>query len=331
MIVGTSITRPEAIAAQFVDAVRIAADAPRLKRPILGVDIGGTNMKCGVVMPDGTLRLETCVATPHADARDALMKRVQDIVADTRREADQSSLKVDGIGIATAGWVDEAAGSVKWATSNPTGWSGAPIAAELRAATGLRVAVENDAVAVAVAERYFGAGRGIENFVCLTLGTGVGGGCYIDGRLLRGAHGLGNALGHICIERGGLQCSCGRKGCLERYANAAALARYAGSASLSADAIIAAAAAGQPNAVEAIHILGSYLARALDCIVHILDPEVVVISGRLAHNNDLLFRVLNRQLATTLMAAEVRRLTVRPSALGYYAGVIGAAQRVRES
>ena len=114
------------------------------------------------------------------------------------------------------------------------------------------MAVENDANALAIAERHFGRGRDVDDFVCITLGTGVGGGCYIAGRLNRGAHFFANALGHIPIQHGGLPCTCGRKGCLEVYANAAALLRYAGQEFATAEDVIRAANSGENIARRAL-------------------------------------------------------------------------------
>jgi predicted NBD/HSP70 family sugar kinase len=192
------------------------------------------------------------------------------------------------------------------------------------------VIVENDANAVAVAERRFGAGRGVDNFICLTLGTGVGGGCYVGGRLLRGANSLGNALGHISIASDGPPCSCGQRGCLELYTNAAALVRYAGNPSASAEDVIRVAHAGDPRAAEAIHTLARHLVAGLATIVHVLDPQLVLISGGLAERNTLLFEHLNRELAGRVIASERRRLQVRRSELGYYSGVLGAAAAALE-
>ena len=323
VIVGTAITRPEAIAARFVEAVERASK--RSTGPVLGIDIGGTNTKIAAVLPDGSLRSQATLPTPPGGGRETLMNHLQTAAGQALCAAEAADLKIEAIGIATAGWVDHAAGAVKWATSNLPGWTGAPIATELRRATGLRVVVENDAVAAAIAEWRFGAARGVRNFVCLTLGTGVGGGCYVDGRLLRGAHSLAGALGHVPIAHDGPECSCGRRGCLETYANAAALVRYADGCYGSAEEVIRAANAGDAVACAALRTLASHLASGLAAIIHVLDPELIVLAGGLAQNNEPLFTYLHEQLARLLFAAEVRALQVRPSALGYYSGVMGAA------
>jgi predicted NBD/HSP70 family sugar kinase len=200
----------------------------------------------------------------------------------------------------------------------------------LQKATGLRVAVENDAYALAIAERYFGAAQGVDDFVCLTLGTGVGGGCYSNGRLIRGAHNLANALGHITIQHKGLACSCGQPGCLETYANAKALVRYAGDRFLTAEDVIRAANSGEKAACEALRIYSGYLATGIVSIIQMLDPKLLILSGGLVQDNHLLFTYVEQEVRSMLMAQGERQFELRPSPLGYYGGVLGAAAAAGE-
>jgi glucokinase len=230
------------------------------------------------------------------------------------------------LGVATAGWVDRASGRVAYATENLPGWTGTPVAAELEAEIDLPVAVENDANAAAVAEKHFGAAREAADFVCITLGTGVGGGCYIGGRLNTGRHFFANALGHICIEPHGLPCTCGRNGCLEVYSNAAALVRFAGEPALdTAEKVIQAANAGRAAARRAIRVYAGYLAAGCATIVHILDPQMIVLTGGVAQENPALLEDLRDELGRRVMVWHQRGLELRTSPLGYYAGVLGAA------
>jgi predicted NBD/HSP70 family sugar kinase len=118
------------------------------------------------------------------------------------------------LGIATAGSMNTETGAVAYVADNIPGCTGAPIGEELNQATGLPVAVENDANAAAIAEKRFGAAKDVKSFICMTLGTGMGGGCYIDGKLNRGNHYFADAVGHLAIHPKGLACTCGRRGCL---------------------------------------------------------------------------------------------------------------------
>jgi glucokinase len=229
------------------------------------------------------------------------------------------------IGIATAGWVNPTTGRVVYATENLPGWTGTPIADEIRDAIGLPVYVENDANALAVAEKEFGAGREFSDFICLTLGTGVGGGCYTGGRLNRGAHFFANAAGHISIDPQGKACNCGQRGCLEAYANAAALIEYAGHGYDSAEKVIAAANRGDPDAVAAVRKLAHYLAIGCAILVTLLDPQAIILAGGLAQDNPVLIGALQQELSRRVSVWEQRGLEIRPSRLGYHAGVLGGA------
>ncbi len=318
VIVGTAITRPHEITRWFAGAVRAAASTAS----VAAIDLGGTNTKYGIVSPRGELSSEGFTPTPVAGGREALLSALKAAAA---RCLEAAAQRPAALGVATAGWVDPASGRVVYATDNLPGWTGTQIARELEDSTGLPVAVENDANALAVAEHRFGAAQGIDDFVCITLGTGVGGGCYVGGRLNRGGHFFANALGHIEIEPGGLPCTCGRRGCLEVYANAAALLRYAGAVDESAEAVIAAANQGDSTARQAIHTLAGALARGCATIVHLLDPEALILSGGLAQNNPTLVADLEAELPNLVTVWPQRRLRIRVSPLAYYGGVLGAA------
>jgi putative N-acetylmannosamine-6-phosphate epimerase/predicted NBD/HSP70 family sugar kinase len=243
VIVGTAITRPDAIVRHFVGRMHNSA---RAGRPvcIAAVDLGGTNTKHAIVGHDGSLLWQGTCPTPALDGRDALLRHLSAVVANCVCSGKQLGFDPAAVGIATAGWVDPDAGKVIYATGNLPGWTGAAIRSELEESVCLPVSVENDANAMAVAEKRFGFGQAVNDMICLTLGTGVGGGCYNNGRLSRGAYFLGSAFGHITIEHGGLPCTCGQTGCLEAYANAAALVRYAGSHFRTAQQVTSAALAG---------------------------------------------------------------------------------------
>ena len=190
----------------------------------------------------------------------------------------------------------------------------------------LPVTVENDANALAVGEKHFGAAKNASDFVCVTLGTGVGGGVYIGGRLNRGRHFFANALGHIPIVPDGAPCTCGKSGCLEMYANASALMRYAaGGHYESCEEIIAAANSGDLTAQGGIRAFATYLAIGCASVVNLLDPEMLILGGGLAQNNPLLISAVTEELARRVTVWPQRDLRVQASRLGYSAGVLGAA------
>jgi glucokinase-like ROK family protein len=323
VVVGSAITRPHMVTRLFADAVE-AAFVSR-KTWILGIDLGGTNTKTGLVSNRGELLWDDTIPTPAHAGRAGLLKHLEEVASAGLIRARQSGHEAQAIGIATAGWVNPQTGRVVYATENLPGWTGTPIAETIEKATGKPVFVENDANALAVGEKLFGTARHFDDFVCITLGTGVGGGCFIGGRLNHGAHFFANALGHMCIEPGGKPCSCGQNGCLEAYTNVAAMLDYAANRYANAVDVLAAANAGEPTAIAAIHQFASRLAAGCSLMVQLLDPEALILAGGLAQNNPLLISSLERELSQRVPVWDQRNLKILTSSIGYHAGVLGAA------
>lgn len=292
---------------------------------MVGVDLGSTNTKFAVVQADGELVWRGSVPTPAMAGREALLAHLSRVVAECSRAAGERGVACSAIGVATGGWVDPRQGNVIYATGNLPGWSGVEIRSVLEHATGLPVAVENDANAMAVAEKRFGLARAADSFVCLTLGTGVGGGCFVGGRLNRGAHFMANAFGHVVLEPGGLPCTCGQRGCLEAYANAAALVRYAGEGYSTARDVVERARGGDAGARGALKTYAGYLGRGLAGLIHVLDPELIVLSGGLAEGNRMLLADLEEELGRLVIGWGQRRVRLAMSEIASYGGVIGAA------
>ena len=323
VVVGTAITNPRAISTRFVRALELEADRPN--QFFLGIDLGGTRTKFGVVSGRGELIAAAAEPTPSEGGRDVLLKHLEQIARKCADLARKKRIQPAALGVATAGWVDPNTGRIVFATNNLRGWTGAGIGDVLGAVTGLAVTVENDANALAVGERRFGLARGLGHFVCLTLGTGVGGGCYINGQLNRGNHYFANSVGHISIEQNGLPCTCGQKGCLEAYANSQALLRYAGNGAFqTAEELIAAANSGNEAARRAIQIFAGYLASGIATLIHVLDPQMILIAGGLTQNNPLLLAETQAEVARRVTAWQQRRTRIVFSELGYYSGVFGA-------
>jgi putative N-acetylmannosamine-6-phosphate epimerase/predicted NBD/HSP70 family sugar kinase len=325
VVVGTAITRPTDVTRNF--AAAIESEYLRRNKPsyAIGIDLGGTQTKYGVVRSDGVLLLKSAAETPAKSGAHAVLENLKSVATAATEQARAAGYEPVAIGVATAGWIDPKTGRVAYATDNLPGWTGTRIGEELAAVAGLPVAVENDANAWAVGEKHFGAAKLFDDFAFLTLGTGLGGGCYVGGDLNRGAHFFANQVGHFPFLSDGMPCTCGMQGCLEPYVNASALIRYAGNPQASAADVIAAANAGEEKAREAIRTLGRYLARGCAVIVALLDPQAVILGGGLIENNPLLISVLNEELAKLVRPWKERGLRVMCSELGYYGGVQGAA------
>jgi N-acetylmannosamine-6-phosphate 2-epimerase/N-acetylmannosamine kinase len=324
VVVGTAITRPTHITHNL--AAAIESEYLRRNRAIyaIGIDLGATRTKFGVVRSDGALLIKSAVETPTKSGVRAVMENLKSAAKAATEKARGAGYDPIAIGVATGGWIDPNTGRVVYGTDTLPGWTGTRIGEALATVAGLPVKVENDANAAAVGERHFGAARLLDDFVCLTLGTGLGGGFYVGGKLNRGAHFLANQAGHFPFLPDGLPCTCGLQGCLEPYVNASALIRYAGESYTSAAEVIGAANAGEERAREAIRTLGRYLARGCAVMVALMDPQAVIVGGGVTENNPLLISVLNEELPKFVRPKD-RELRVMPSELGYYGGVQGAA------
>jgi glucokinase-like ROK family protein len=325
VVVGSAITRPHEITQRFAMAVEQAATMLHQEEFFLGIDLGGTNTKFGIVSSTGNIVYESSLPTPAKSGRVEVLDHLASVAKQLFMHSEKLHCKPLALGVATAGWVDTNSGTVAYATNNIPEWSGTRIAQRLRETVRIPIAIENDANASALAESVFGAGRGLRNFVCITLGTGVGGGCYIDGKLNHGAHFFANALGHISLVPDGLACTCGKRGCLEAYTNAAALLRYADMNFSDAERLIAAANVGDSAAVSAIRKYAHYLAYGCSTVLNLLDPEALILSGGLVQNNSLLIEELHKKLSEMVLAWEKRGLSILVSPLGYNVGMIGAA------
>lgn len=326
VVVGSAITRPRDIAARYARAL---APWSVERARFLGIDLGGTNVKSGLVATDGTVSAARVEATRLGEGRAGVLAQLAETAARLAAEAAERELAPLAVGIATPGWPDPATGEILFGTGNLPQWTGARLREAVALAAGVPVFVENDANSAAVGERCFGAARGVDTFICLTAGTGIGGGCFAGGCLLRGGRFQGNQLGHIVIEPDGLPCTCGQRGCVEQYANSEALQRYAGHPAGGVRETIAAARSGDPRARAAIATVAREMARGLVPVVQVLDPELIVLAGGIAQENPLLAEELSAELGKRVPNGPMRRVEVRISALGYHGGVRGAGAVAR--
>jgi glucokinase len=241
--------------------------------------------------------------------------------------AGRGPLAAAGLGV--PGLFDEDSGRVVFLPNLPPAWTGHPVRAQLAGRLGVPVALLNDARAFTLAESRMGAAAGCATVVCLTLGTGVGGGLVVDGRLRMGPHGRAGELGHQVIQTDGPACGCGNRGCVEAFAAGAALSRLGGQAS--PEAVFTAAAAGDERAAEAVAATVGRLAVGIANLVTVLWPERVVVGGGVAAAGERLFGPLRAAVAAAAPLVDPAAYEIVPAALGPAAGSIGAALWARES
>ncbi|WP_122260657.1 ROK family glucokinase [Ornithinimicrobium cerasi] len=328
-----------------------APTAPRAEKGddpslVVGVDVGGTHVKAGLVTATGDVLGLTRTDTSRSS--EGLVDVVVGVVDGLLTAA--RGRQVVAVGVGAAGLVDHARGVVVLAPHLP--WRDEPLRDRLEGRLRLPVVVDNDANAAARAEHRFGAGRGEPDLLLVTLGTGIGGAHLVDGRVQRGRHGLAGEYGHMTVVPDGRACPCGRRGCWEQYASGSVLGRAAedlvrqgrpgttmlrelcggDAARLRGEHVTRAGLAGDPLAADLLAEVGRWLGHGLANLTSALDPGVVVVGGGVVAAGDLLLGPARRALAERLPGTGHRPVPpVRPALLGNTAGLVGAADLAREA
>ncbi|GAA3451069.1 ROK family glucokinase [Dactylosporangium matsuzakiense] len=309
----------------------------------IGVDIGGTKVLGGVVDTAGDVLVQTRRDTPAQDpgeTADRIIEVIKELAA---------GHEVQAVGIGAAGWVDATRSVVQFAPN--LAWRNEPLRDKIQQASGLPTVVENDGNAAAWAEFRFGAAHDAdESMVLYTVGTGIGGGIIIGGRLIRGANGVAAEVGHTMMVPDGHPCGCGRKGCLEQYTSGNALVRFAkadakarpgaaarllGLAGGDPDAIVGpavteAARLGDEVAVGAFAQVGHWLGVGFADMVQTLDPQVIVVGGGVIDAGDLLLAPARASYREQLaQRGQLPVAEIRAALMGNLAGVVGAADLAR--
>ena len=309
----------------------------------VGVDVGGTSVRAGVVDADGTVLDTARTPTPRSDgALEAALARVVGELADRH--------PIGAVGLALAGFITPDRRGVRFAPH--LSWRDAPVADRIADRVGLPVVVEHDANAAALAERHFGAAAGASTVVFIAIGTGIGSALLLDGQVYRGAFGVAPELGHLPVVPEGRPCPCGKNGCWERYCSGTALAATAvellarnGRRSpvlrrlvrsdpgrVTGQRVAAAAREGDPVACEAMDELARWLGTGLAIVADVFDPELVVIGGGVSESAPLFLDEAREHYASMVTGSGRRPLfRIRTAQLGDSAAVVGAARLAREA
>jgi glucokinase len=309
----------------------------------IGVDVGGTKVGAGVVDEHGQILEKIRRPTPSTNPQEtaAVIAEVVDLL---KSKFDD----VVAVGLGAAGFVDETRSTVLFAPN--LAWRDEPIKEKVESRVGLPVVVENDGNAMAWGEARFGAGRGEGFLVCVTLGTGIGGGIIIDGKLYRGRFGIGAEFGHVRVVPDGRRCGCGNRGCWEQYASGNALVHEARDLARVAPAMAArllelgnglpegisgpeitqAAREGDPAALECFRTIAQWAGQGLADLAAILDPGAFIIGGGLSDAGDLLIEPIREAFGSVLTGRGHRVMAdIRIAELGSSAGIVGAADLAR--
>lgn len=316
------------------------------KRAAVGVDLGGTKIHTVVATPAGEVLGEERCATGAAEGPDAVLGRLIGTIRGSLNRAGLASDAIAGVGISSPGPCDPKRGVVTNAP-NLTGWQEIPIVRIVSEQMGVPALLENDANAACYGEYRFGAGRGFKHILYMTLGTGIGGGIIIDGKIYEGASGAAGEVGHITIDQNGPPCNCGGRGCLEALASGPAIAREAASAIAAGrspllaqlagggapapEHVLAAAQRGDDVAAGIIEQAGRQLGIGLIGLLNCFDPQALILGGGLLGLGDRYIGTAVRLARERAFAQIVADVTITKAALGERAGALGAAALVMEN
>lgn len=307
----------------------------------VGVDLGGTNIKAGLLDEQGNVVCSFSIPTEVDQGNERVVNNIVAAADRAIQEGGAAKSEIVGVGIGSPGPLSHRRGIIINPGNLPC-LVNTPIREIIQQRMGLRATLENDANAAAWGEFWAGAGKDVNDLVMYTLGTGVGGGVIVDGRLLRGYYENGAELGHIIVKPGGRKCSCGQHGCVEAYSSAYYLARHAeeliraGQSSslaqrmaagemLMAEQIVEAAKAGDEVAKQAWHDACYYLAVATVVMQHTTNPQCVVMAGGLIAAGDFLLQPVRQYFRELTWKLLDDFPDIRFAALGNDAGFIGAA------
>ena len=314
-----------------------------VKDLIVGVDLGGTRFRVCLANREGVILERTSTLTLADEGPDAVIHRLVEGVRFVLRERDAGS--VLGLGLGAPGPLDPWAGVVLHAPNMP-GWRDVPLRDRLQDALGIPSFVNNDANLAGLGELYFGAGQGLTDLVYITVSTGIGGGVIAGGRLLLGGHGLAGEIGHMVIQTNGPLCGCGNYGCLEALASGTAIARetrarleagaqsailaLAGGAIERVDAAVVERAAREGDALagEIMREAGTYLGIGIVNVIHLFDPQMVIVGGGVSRAGALIFGPAQAVLDSRLLAGFKGKCSIVPAALGDDAGLMGSVALV---
>lgn len=308
----------------------------------LGIDIGGTAVKFGLVDEDGTMVSKVSEYPVRFDNYKTPI--IETVVKSARlfMEANSKSFtEIAGIGVSATGGINLKLGIVEGSAGHIKNWEGTNIKARLESEFGVNTEVLNDANAAALGEMWKGAARGKENVVVMTIGTGVGGGIIVDSKILLGTKGFAGEIGHIPVNVDGEDCSCGNKGCIEHYGSTSALVRKVKEAVISGEIngieagkvdgrlIFEEVAAGNDTVKKYVDEWISYISAALVGLVHIFNPEMIILGGGVSRQKELFVDKVREKVFTSVMPNFAIGLSVEAAELGNDAGIIGAVRFIK--
>ena len=310
----------------------------------IGIDVGGTNVKIALVNDKGNIIYSNSIPTRAEMGYEYTINNMKEAIAELIKETKSDKKSIEGIGFGFPGQIDYKKGVVRLAPNIP-GWVEVPIAEIMEKEFGIPTRVDNDVRCAALGELNYGAGIGCENLICITVGTGIGSGLIINGKLVRGASNAAGEIGHIKLDmHGGPLCGCGDRGCLEAFASGPSIVAMAeeyikggkstkyrelANPDITPYIVSEAAKQGDPVAKRIFTIVGEYIGIGLASVVNLLNPEKIIIGGGAAAAGDLLLNPIKENLIKRAMPIAGSAVEIVPAQLGNSAGVIGASLLIK--
>ena len=307
----------------------------------IGIDVGGTNVKIALVDSNGKIGYSDTIPTRAEMGYEYTVNNMKQAIRDLLTETKLSPKDIEGIGFGLPGQVDFKSGIVRLITNIP-GWVEIPLAKMIEDEFHIPTRIDNDVRCAALGELNFGAGKSCENLICITVGTGIGSGLIVNGKLVRGASNAAGEIGHIKLQRhDGPICGCGDTGCLAAFASGPSIVamaeeyimggkstkyrEMANGNDITPFIVAEAAKAGDAVARRIYTKMGEYIGIGLASVVNLLNPEKIIIGGGVAGAGDILFTPLKETLKKRSMKIAGDTVEVVPAQLGNTAGVIGAS------
>lgn len=306
----------------------------------IGIDVGGTNVKIALVNEEGGIVYSNSIPTRAEMGYEYTVNSMKEAIYELLKETKSEASNIEGIGFGFPGQIDCQRGVVRLAPNIP-GWVDIPIADIMEKEFGIPTRVDNDVRCAALGELNFGAGRGCENLICITVGTGIGSGLIVNGKLVRGASNAAGEIGHIKLDmHEGPLCGCGDRGCLEAFASGPSIVAMAeeyikggkstkyrelANPEITPYVVSVAAQQGDPVAKRIFTIMGEYIGFGLASVVNLLNPEKIIIGGGVAAAGDILLNPIKETLVKRAMPISGAAVEIVPAQLGNTAGVIGAS------
>lgn len=308
----------------------------------IGVDLGGANLRVAVVNLETKIVTRIERKTNASEGREAVFRRVIKIIHEAINWSKVEFTKIKGIGVGISGLIDHQAGMCLFCP-NIKGWENVPVKSLLEKEFGVDVSVEDSSRAMALAEHWCGVAQGVDNFIFINIGVGVGSGIFTHGKIYRGIGGIAGEFGHMTIDERGPRCNCGNYGCLETLASGPAIARRARQAleegvvslieklaggnpeNITPEIIVRAAKEGDKLAFNIMEKTGEYLGIGIANMVNIFNPQLVVIGAGVAQAGDILLEPLKRTVKARALELSSSMVDIKVSKLGDNAGALGAA------